>query len=1316
MRKLLEKLTKITVTLLVAFNTAFPSGTAVYAEEAGNAVENAAAVGDSVVSEEGDDVLEITEEAPEEISEEVSEAEIPAKETEHTESSVISEEIPAEVSDNSSDDDIEAIAPQGANDASIVEDAITENDGIALIATSTTKSVKCYLDIDGSFTEVGEITTAYLGYNWANRPYVTATQLEEIYGKYGFAVDDLDDSKYLFPNTVPTDGNQIWADQPAKADGDDYKVAIAGSSNYTTYMYYLPNNKSGSSSYFTSRKSITDSTMLSENAFWSVSVVDATGTYTDLPETQYILTGNGFEVTLPNTSDYVWTAVNTKTGNSVLDTLTATDNGDGTVTYKGTATSPIKFMTKVDGVIVSYNADLKGQVVDLGHYAVSASNQTISLNGSIDGNTTASYVVKSSEDTYTFAYPDNDYAMTSTNSSYQKYYYNFMGWKIGSNTYQPGDTITVAELDALAATDGTVAATAVWIPFDSGFNTKRIVTCNFFVQLNSEIADSSGSASSTPKTNYSNSVYVSRVSHTGEITNSGNFTLIEGESGENAYAVNNTIRSLDQTSYGDYELLFESIPSDEEVLASIRNDITNNGKKVYVENTVVPASDVTTKNFTVRWYVVKYDTGDGWHIDGILVTKAPKFAVKKTFNGEADIVDSVKANYSISVSHDGTTDHTLNLNAKTGTNTDGYDYYDAESDTYYWIVNGITDKTYSVRENNYTYTGSTKNIVSTYQYRITNTEDSTYEWLDYSNTGTTGITITPETYESDVSYLAYKTAELNNTYIKKSTLVIHKTGDVNSDTMKGVKFTLSSDGQSTGSNDFNLYQKTGTAHYSFVQNSEYTEKSDGQVLVTDGNGNIYLHLPETTQETTYTYDLIETIPTGYSGAYGFRIVVKNDGEIISVNEIDKNGNTVPNSKWVTYGDTIEIKNSTAVFTQATVKKQWNVAKESDMLPVTVELWRNGAKIPGTQYTQTLSAENNWQYSWENLPVYMNGELAEYTVKEIQIGDTYYSSEYDDGYKYYVVTHADNVYWQSGDEENVKTTPVWQDEDGDNVFADNMLLTVENMPDTASVVFSKTDTDGKALAGAVFGLYSDEECTKEVMRATSASTGTVAFTDIKNGTYYVKEISAPEGYGIIYDEEGNAPVYKAVIKNKKTTFTDSDGNVVTAIQNQKLGNLVITKKVAGNMGDKEEQFTATVTIEENETPLSGGVANGQVTVSGGGNDITLTKDDFVDGKATVEITIKHGDPVTISGLTYGTSYSVEENNPEDSGYTVTYENEIGIINKASTDVVITNTRNMAIPTESTADNLFARMAGYLVALFGFLIAIAVIRKQQRDVKN
>lgn len=58
------------------------------------------------------------------------------------------------------------------------------------------------------------------------------------------------------------------------------------------------------------------------------------------------------------------------------------------------------------------------------------------------------------------------------------------------------------------------------------------------------------------------------------------------------------------------------------------------------------------------------------------------------------------------------------------------------------------------------------------------------------------------------------------------------------------------------------------------------------------------------------------------------------------------------------------------------------------------------------------------------------------------------------------------------------------------------------------------TDGNSnysLAGAVYGIYSNYDCTAEVGRVTTDSTGYARKEGLTPGTYYVKEISASTGY-------------------------------------------------------------------------------------------------------------------------------------------------------------------------------------------------------------
>lgn len=68
---------------------------------------------------------------------------------------------------------------------------------------------------------------------------------------------------------------------------------------------------------------------------------------------------------------------------------------------------------------------------------------------------------------------------------------------------------------------------------------------------------------------------------------------------------------------------------------------------------------------------------------------------------------------------------------------------------------------------------------------------------------------------------------------------------------------------------------------------------------------------------------------------------------------------------------------------------------------------------------------------------------------------------------------------------------------------------------AIVKVDRFDQD-KTLAGAKFGLYSDAECTQELATGITGDNGEVTFSGYTAGTYYVKELAAPEGYLIDSD--------------------------------------------------------------------------------------------------------------------------------------------------------------------------------------------------------
>ena len=106
--------------------------------------------------------------------------------------------------------------------------------------------------------------------------------------------------------------------------------------------------------------------------------------------------------------------------------------------------------------------------------------------------------------------------------------------------------------------------------------------------------------------------------------------------------------------------------------------------------------------------------------------------------------------------------------------------------------------------------------------------------------------------------------------------------------------------------------------------------------------------------------------------------------------------------------------------------------------------------------------------------------------------------------------------------------------------------------------NKKSQDNKPLAGAIFDLYADEECTDFVAQETSDSNGIIEFDDsakIKAGTYYLKELMAPDGYTLltspikveIYDANKEADTYEFEYKvNNEATGHNIENNGTVSI--------------------------------------------------------------------------------------------------------------------------------------------------------------------------
>ncbi len=139
---------------------------------------------------------------------------------------------------------------------------------------------------------------------------------------------------------------------------------------------------------------------------------------------------------------------------------------------------------------------------------------------------------------------------------------------------------------------------------------------------------------------------------------------------------------------------------------------------------------------------------------------------------------------------------------------------------------------------------------------------------------------------------------------------------------------------------------------------------------------------------------------------------------------------------------------------------------------------------------------------------------------------------------------------------------------------------ENDVTTADIKLKKVDANKTTtvLPNAVYGLYTDEACTtlKGVTKATD-NTGYVTFGNIPEGTYWLKEVTPPDGYKLSAQK-----VKVEVIVDKTVTpatvsveYNDVVSDEVTVTDDKATGKFTITKVESGS---KTNEKISGVTFE------------------------------------------------------------------------------------------------------------------------------------------
>lgn len=1047
-------------------------------------------------------------------------------------------------------------------------------------ARAAAATVECYAARDGIWYPVTTVQTAaqYADGSGKLRYYITAAELEEVYGAYGFKAANYHGERF-FPHTDSYDPNKMWAGAaPIKSEDGGWQIPLSHRTEIR--LYYLPANKEGAESYFLDKKELSNETLLAENMFYTVTVEDDLNrVYQEPPAPKIAFHGENVSITLNTVSSMAWDAMDGLIGTHLE--LEPTKQTETSVTYTIEKISqPVVFYPHTDTLVIKYEAEPDGWQHKIGQFepSVQAPQQSAMVKGK------KTLLVEPGDGDYTLLAPDIDrieVKLTGEKANNRSLFYSFLGWRVANITeevlLQPGTKLTAADLQHYTGSDGEVTLRAKWSGEDK---LKRPITTHFFLHLNGEIRGSvDDGVQWEDQKDYTPALYTIRMLGADNIPAEYSNKNAEGvvkplvaraTNGDNAYAVDDTIRNMVNNPVQGGRL--EDLPNEETIFAYLRAHSDTITMKV--DGVEIPAEMLNSDYFQIRWNMVKFEHSDGWHIDGVLVAKRTRFFVTKTFAGDAEAIKQVRDKFLITVSHtengSSVTDFTLvpqPAKAVTEQGKLGYTRYDAEADTYTWEVPAQQRRDYTIKETGHTLQGDKWRVNNRYLIR-NHPQGLSGGYQDYPEES--GITITAVAYGNDVPNTAVQTVALQNIYVGIGTLTVKTQDSITGNGLAKVEYKLSRPGGA----EVVLYRKPNTTLYSVVQEEGYTEQIADCKIIADASGFFTIRLEEG------TYTLTETLPTGYFGPGTVQVtVVQNTGGNISYHAEAKalpEGITPSTGSWLQNADAdnVVILNVPRMLISVTARSSWPAT--GDKLPVTVELWRDGAPLPGDAYTVELNKENEWQYTWENLPLFTDGTVADYTLREIEIGDTYRDPGVaEDGFADYLVTYAKALYRQAEDKE-YREEHWWQKADGTQCFAREALLVVNNEGIRGEIAFEKVDEKGYPLKGAEFTLYADAECTKRLATATSDENGDVQFEDKwPAGTYYLRETTAPVGY------TAAELTWTVKIAAGKATISTPGGTTVTEVKN--TSRLRLKLRVLGQLGEELPGAVLRVT-RDNGSPM------------------------------------------------------------------------------------------------------------------------------------
>lgn len=277
------------------------------------------------------------------------------------------------------------------------------------------------------------------------------------------------------------------------------------------------------------------------------------------------------------------------------------------------------------------------------------------------------------------------------------------------------------------------------------------------------------------------------------------------------------------------------------------------------------------------------------------------------------------------------------------------------------------------------------------------------------------------------------------------------------------------------------------------------------------------------------------------------------------------------------------------------------------------------------------------------------------------------------------------------------------------------LTDYNYPNTKKKSFSlkKTDDSYNPVKGAEFTLYDSEH--KEVAKATSADDGTVTFSGLDDGKYFLKETKAVAGY------ERDEKEYTADVSDDTTIDgLKKVGDSYRVVNKVPPLDLIISKNVKGSLGDRSKEFKFTVYFT--------GLKAGETYHYG---DKTFTAPES--GERFVTVYLKDDESVKFEKLPVGATYKVTEassdhvasyrlKSKEDSVVFVKAEDTKGVkgalstatetvdANDGTVEVAFTNTRDI-ITVSGIPKQMTPILIGTLI-LLQIMALGAIVRKLRK----